>query len=99
MIDLHSASWEDLIRLVIAQHETIAQQERTIAELRGVIATLEATVAQLTHRVGELLAAVDAARDDAAGTGRPVRRVRRSGHASGESSSLCGAGAGASREG
>ncbi len=72
MIDLHSASGDDLIRLVIAQHETIAQQERTIAELRGVIATLEATVAQLTQRVEELLAAVDAARDDAAGTGRPA---------------------------
>jgi transposase len=73
MIDLKSASRDEVIRLVIAQHETIAQQERTIAELRGVVATLEATVAQLTARVGEVLAALDAARDDAAGrgSGRP----------------------------
>src|SRR5882724_11477973 len=71
LIDLKDASRDDLIRLVIDQHETIARQERTIAELRGVIATLEATGAQLTQRVGELLAA-QATRDDAAaGTGRP----------------------------
>ncbi len=71
MIDLHTAGRDALIRLV-AQHETIAQQERTIAELRAVIATLDATVAQLTERVGELQAAMEAARDDAAGmTGRP----------------------------
>jgi len=31
MIDLKIASRDDLIRLVIAQHETIAQQERVIA--------------------------------------------------------------------
>ncbi len=46
MIDLHSASRDDLIRLIIASHETIAQQERTVAELRGVIATLTEEVAK-----------------------------------------------------
>ena len=72
MIDLKSASRDDLIRLVVAQHERIAALESTVAEQRAVIATLEATVAQLTQRVGELLAVVEATRDDAAGTtGRP----------------------------
>ncbi len=70
MIDLKSASRDDLVRLIIAQHETIAQQERTIAELRGVIATLEATVTQLTVRVGELLARLDATTGDDAPPGR-----------------------------
>jgi len=70
MIDLKIASRDDLIRLIIAQHETIAQQERTIAELRGVIAALAATVAQLTVRVGELLARLDATTGDDAPTGR-----------------------------
>jgi hypothetical protein len=71
MIDLKSASRDDLIRLVVAQHERIAALESTVAEQRAVIATLEATVAQLTQRVGELLAAEAARSDDAAGTGRP----------------------------
>ena len=57
MIDLHSASRDELIRLVIAQHERITALEAVVAEQRAVIATLEATVAQLTQRVGELLAA------------------------------------------
>ena len=73
MIDLKNASRDDLIRLVIAQHETIMRQERTIADLRGVVATLEATVAQLTARVDGLLATVDALQrgDEGAGSGRP----------------------------
>ncbi|MDQ2785634.1 MAG: IS66 family transposase [Chloroflexota bacterium] len=73
MIDLKNASRDDLIRLVIAQHETIAQQERTIADLRGVIATLEATVARLTAQVGKLLATVETLQrgDEGAGSGRP----------------------------
>jgi len=57
VIDLKSASSDDLIRLVIAQHERIA--------------ALEATVAQLTARVGELLARLDAVRGDDPPTGRP----------------------------
>ncbi len=73
MIDLKDASHDDLIRLVVAQHETIAQQERTIAELRAVIVTLEATVARLTAQVGTLLATVEALQrgDEGAGSGRP----------------------------
>ena len=71
MIDLKNASRDELIRLVIAQHERITALEVVVAEQRAVIATLEATVAQLTQRVGELLAAQAASSDAAAGTGRP----------------------------
>jgi transposase len=73
MIDLKSARRDDLIRLVVAQHERIAVLERTVAEQRAIIVTLEATVAQLTARVDGLLATVEALRrgDDGAGSGRP----------------------------
>ncbi|MGI8857761.1 MAG: hypothetical protein ACR2JW_18655, partial [Thermomicrobiales bacterium] len=69
MMDLKNASRDDLIRLVIAQHETIARQERIIAAQQERIAALEATVAQLTIRVGELLAAIGD--ETPGGTGRP----------------------------
>ena len=72
MIDLKSASRDDLIRLIVSQHETIARQERIIADQQERIAALEATVAQLTMRVGELLAALAAIRDETpGGMGRP----------------------------
>ncbi len=71
MIDLKSASREELIRLVVAQHERIAALEATVVEQRTIIAALEASVAQLTARVGELLARLDAATGDDPPTGRP----------------------------
>ncbi len=73
MIDLKNASRDDLIRLVIAQHERIAVLEATVAAQRDVIAALEATVARLTVQVGELLATVETLRrgDDGTGSGRP----------------------------
>ncbi len=72
MIDLKDASRDDLIRLIVSQHETIARQEGLIAAQQERIAALEATVAQLTARVGELLAALAALRDETpGGTGRP----------------------------
>lgn len=104
MIDLKSASRDDLIRLVIAQHERIAALEATVAEQRGVIATLEATAARLTVRVDALLATAKTLRrgDDGAGSGRPQgmpglkaaprRRVHRRKCASVEESSLSGSG-------
>ena len=46
MIDRKSASRDDLIRLVVAQHERIAVLERTVAEQRATIVAREATVAQ-----------------------------------------------------
>jgi transposase len=73
MIDLKDASRDDLIRLVVSQHETIQRQERVIVAQQERIVALEATVAALTQRVGELLAAVAAlqAERERDGTGRP----------------------------
>ncbi len=71
MIDLNQASRDDLIRLVIAQHERITALEAVVAEQRAVIATLETSVAQLTQRVGEFLAAAESRDNAAAGRGRP----------------------------
>jgi len=74
MIDLKNASRAELIALIVSQHETIARQERVIAAQQERIVALEATVAQLTTRVGELLAALAAIRDEPpGGTGRSQR--------------------------
>jgi len=62
MIDLKNASRDDLIRLVVAQHETIQQQARIIADLHADVARLAAQVTALTARVGTLIAALEAAR-------------------------------------
>jgi transposase len=70
MIDLYSASRDDLIRLVIAQQERIAALEAVVVEQRAVIAALEASVTRLTQQVGALLAAQGGVADDAAGPGR-----------------------------
>ncbi len=74
MIDLKNASRDDLIRLVVAQHETMARQERVIVGQQERIVVLEATVAQLTARVNQLLATVAAlqAERERDGTGRPL---------------------------
>src|SRR5437588_5679404 len=69
MIDLKDASRDDLVRLGVAQHETIQRQERVIARQQEQIAALEATVAQLTARVDTLLATIDTLRRDGDDTG------------------------------
>ena len=73
MIDLKDASRDDLIRLVVTQHETIARQESVITAQQARIVALEATVAQLTERVNRLLATVETlqAERERDGTGRP----------------------------
>jgi len=73
MIDLKNASRDDLIRLVVAQHETIQRQERVIVGQQERIVALEATVAALTERVTGLLATVAAlqAERERDGAGRP----------------------------
>jgi transposase len=57
MLDLYHASRDDLITLVLAQREALAERDRRVAALESEVATLLATVAQLTVRVGDLLAA------------------------------------------
>lgn len=69
MIDLQNASRDELIRLIVSQHETIARQEGVIAAQQERMVALEATVARLTAQVGEVLATVDALRRGDAGTG------------------------------
>ncbi len=69
MIDLKDASRETLIRLVVAQHETIQQQERIIADLHAEVARLSAQVTALTVRVGTLIAALETATCSDDGTG------------------------------
>ena len=73
MIDLKNARRDDLIRLVVAQHETIQRQERVIVAQQERIVALEATVAQLTERINGLLATVAAlqAEGERDGRGRP----------------------------
>ena len=72
MIDLKDASRDELIRLVVAQHETIQRQERVIVAQQERIVALEATVAELTERVNHLLASMAAmqAEHEREGTGR-----------------------------
>lgn len=64
MIDQKDASRDALVRLIVAQHDTIAQQAHTIAAQQAHIATLDATVVQLSARVDTLLATIDALRRD-----------------------------------
>jgi transposase len=71
MIALKQASRDDLVRLVVAQRETIQRHARVIAAQREHIAALEATVMQWTACVDTLLVTVDARRgDDGTGSGR-----------------------------
>ncbi len=70
MIDLKHASRDELIRLVIAQHETIQRQERAIVVQQEQIIALEATVAQVTERVNRLLVTVATLQAERDGTGR-----------------------------
>jgi len=76
-IDLHTASRDDLVRLIITRQECITALEAVAAEQRAVIAALEATAARLTQRIGESLARPDAGADDAPpGRPPPLRRPR-----------------------
>ncbi len=58
-LDLYRASREDLLALVVAQREQIAELAREQAGLRADLATQRVAVAQLQARVGALLAAGD----------------------------------------
>jgi len=54
-LDLYRATREDLIRLVLAQREQIADLTRRLAAQEAEAATLRTAVAEVTARVGELL--------------------------------------------
>ena len=56
MLDLYHASRNDLIILVLAQREALADQSRRMAALEAELASQRATIAQLAARIGELLA-------------------------------------------
>jgi hypothetical protein len=60
-LDLYRATREDLIRLVLAQLEQIADLTRRLAAQQAETAEVRAVVAELTGRVGELLAAAESA--------------------------------------
>jgi len=70
---LKSASRDELVRLIVSQHETIRRQKRVIATQQERIVALEAAVARLTAQVGELVATVETLRrgDEGTGSGRP----------------------------
>lgn len=59
MLDLYHATRDDLIALVLAQREALAERDRRIAALEAEVATQRVAVAQLAMRVGELLAPAD----------------------------------------
>jgi hypothetical protein len=70
-LDLFQASREELIALVLAQRDRIADLERRLAWQAEELATLRRLLAELTTRVGELTAAADgAAAEDVAGPPR-----------------------------
>jgi hypothetical protein len=60
VLDLYHASRDELIALVLAQRERIADLERRLAWQAEELATLRQVVAEQTARVGELLAAQEA---------------------------------------
>ena len=52
MVDLYGADRDELIRLVLAQREALAEQAALVAQLRAELAAAQATGAQLALRVG-----------------------------------------------
>ena len=54
MLDLYTASRDDLIRVVLEQREVIARLEAQLAQQQREVATVQGTAQQLAQRVGEL---------------------------------------------
>jgi transposase len=59
MIDLYHASRDDLIRIILAQQEELADQTRRLVALETQVAAAQATIARLTEQLGALLASDD----------------------------------------
>ena len=59
-LDLYHASREELIDLLLAQRDRLADQERVIAGQQAEIARLQATIGQVTRQVGDLRTALAA---------------------------------------
>jgi transposase len=66
-LDLYHASRDELIDLVLAQRDRLADQEHLIARQQAEVADLRATIGQVTRQVGELRAALAAASGPDAG--------------------------------
>ena len=82
-LDLYGASREELIALILAQRERLADQDQEIARLRAELATQQAAMAALRDRIGVLLTALDPPDGDADAPRpttmpglKPVRRRR-----------------------
>lgn len=54
MMDLYGASRGDLVALVLAQREQLAEQAAQLAHAQALLVTAEATAGRLAQRVGEL---------------------------------------------
>lgn len=61
MLDLHGASRDELIRIILVQRETLADLDRQLGARAAELAHLRAVIAQLTERLGAL---EQAARED-----------------------------------
>lgn len=75
MLDLFGASRDDLIRLVVAQRDQIADLARRQAALETELAVQRATIAQLTAHLGEALAALNPPGDDTGSDGAVAPRT------------------------
>jgi transposase/uncharacterized coiled-coil protein SlyX len=72
-LDLARATRAELIRMVLAQRDQLADVNRRLAEQQAEVAQLRAMVAELTARVGELLAPDDEGTGAGPGAGSPPR--------------------------
>jgi hypothetical protein len=70
-LDLYRAGRDELIGLVLAQRDRIADLERRVRWQAGELAVQRAAVAELTARVGEVLAAVAPEEPDEPAPGAP----------------------------
>lgn len=87
MLDLYHVTREDLIRIIVAQRDALAERDRRIASLEARMTEQDATMARLTAQLGEARAAAAPDDEPPRGTSRgmpglkptePEERERRS---------------------